>query len=65
MAEESSTSEDMDKEEFVESMKNKNTKRKTFFVHKILMKWLQNYEGFRTVDGISVTELDNYSQTFS
>lgn len=65
MAEESSTSEDMDTEEFVESMKNKNTKRKTFSVHKILMKWLHNYEGFRAVDGISVTELENYSQTFS
>lgn len=37
MANESSTLEDIGKEEFVESMKNKNTKLKTFSDHKILM----------------------------
>lgn len=52
MAEESYTLEEMDTEEFVESMKNKNTKRKTFSDLKILMKWLHSYKDFRAVDEI-------------
>lgn len=56
MADESSTL-DIGTEEFVESMKNKNTEHKTFSDHKILMKSLHNYDGFRAVDGIPMTEL--------
>lgn len=52
MADESSTLEDIGRKEFVESMKNKNTKLKTFSDHKI-----HTYEGFRAVDGIPMTEL--------
>lgn len=37
IADESSTFEDIDTEEFVESMTNRNSKRKTFSDHKILM----------------------------
>lgn len=37
IADESSTLDDIDTEEFVESLKNKNSKRKTFSDHKIIM----------------------------
>lgn len=57
MADESSTLKDTGTEEFVESMKNKNIQPKTFSDHKTLMKSLHNYEGFRAVDGIPMTEL--------
>lgn len=64
MAEESYTLEEMDTEEFVESMTNKNTKRKTFSDLKILMKWLHSYKDFRAVDEIPVTELDKLLAKF-
>lgn len=57
MADERSTLKDTGTEEFVESMKNKNIQPKTFSDHKTLMKSLHNYEGFRAVDGIPMTEL--------
>lgn len=64
MAEEISTLEEMDTEEFVESMKNKNTKRKTCSNLKILLKWLHNYEDFRAVDEIPATKLDKLLAKF-
>lgn len=66
MAEEISTLdlEEMDTEEFVESMKNKNTKRKTCSNLKILLKWLHNYEDFRAVDKIPATKLDKLLAKF-
>lgn len=64
ITDESSTLEDIDTEEFVESLKNKNSKRKTFSVHKMLMYSLHTYGGFRAVDGIPVTELDKLLNHF-
>lgn len=64
MAEEISTLEEMDTEEFVESMTNKNTKRKTCSNLKILLKWLHNYADSRAVDEISATKLDKLLAKF-
>lgn len=62
MAEEISTLEEMDTEEFVESMKKE--KRKTCSNLKILLKWLHNYEDFRAVDEIPATKLDKLLAKF-
>lgn len=64
MADESSTLEEIDTEEFVESTKNKNTKRKTCSDLKIFLKWLHKYEDFRALDEIPVTELDELLAKF-